>query len=186
MFALARHRRARLDLGPDAGRVRRVRGRCWPRSSASSAAPPRRWSRRTPGRSSTLVSGTTVMLGVTGLLVGTVFLTSIFFQTVLGYSALQRRSRVPAVRARITAGTHVASHAAGHDVAAHDRRRWPRPRHRRRGPAAPAGAAAASYATDLLPGLLVLGFGVGMVFVAVSVTAMAGIPPSTPAWRPAS
>lgn len=35
----------------------------------------------------------------------------------------------------------------------------------------------AQFATNLLPGLLVLGLGVGMVFVAVSVTAMAGIPP---------
>ena len=34
----------------------------------------------------------------------------------------------------------------------------------------------ARFATDLLPGMLVLGFGVGMVFVAVAVTAMAGIP----------
>ena len=35
----------------------------------------------------------------------------------------------------------------------------------------------AHFAPDLLPGLLVLGIGVGMVFVAVSVTAMTGIPP---------
>jgi sugar phosphate permease len=35
----------------------------------------------------------------------------------------------------------------------------------------------AHYATDLLPGLVLLGLGVGMVFVPVSVTAMAGIPP---------
>jgi predicted MFS family arabinose efflux permease len=34
----------------------------------------------------------------------------------------------------------------------------------------------AHFAADLLPGLLVLGTGVGMVFVAVAVTAMAGIP----------
>ena len=35
----------------------------------------------------------------------------------------------------------------------------------------------AQFATNPLPGLLALGLGVGMVFVAVSVTAMAGIPP---------
>ena len=40
-----------------------------------------------------LVSSTTVMLGVTGILVGTVFLTSIFVQTVLGFSALRPASR---------------------------------------------------------------------------------------------
>ena len=34
----------------------------------------------------------------------------------------------------------------------------------------------AQFATDLLPGMVVLGFGVGMVFVAVAVTSMAGIP----------
>ena len=36
----------------------------------------------------------------------------------------------------------------------------------------------AHFGTDVLPGLTVLGLGVGMVFVSVSVTAMAGIPAS--------
>ena len=45
--------------------------------------PPHTWSVKS------LVSGTAVMLGVTGLLVGAVFLTSIFMQTVLGFSALE-------------------------------------------------------------------------------------------------
>ena len=44
--------------------------------------PPHTW------RVTTLVSGTTVMLGVTGLLVGAIFLSSVFLQTVLGLSAL--------------------------------------------------------------------------------------------------
>jgi EmrB/QacA subfamily drug resistance transporter len=44
--------------------------------------PPHTWKVRT------LVAGTTVMLGVTGLLVGSIFLTSVFLQTVLGMSAL--------------------------------------------------------------------------------------------------
>ena len=34
----------------------------------------------------------------------------------------------------------------------------------------------AHFASNLLPGMVVLGFGVGLVFVAVAVTAMAGIP----------
>ena len=42
---------------------------------------------------SSLVSSTTVMLGITGLLMAVVFLTSIFGQTALGYSALDRASR---------------------------------------------------------------------------------------------
>ena len=33
-----------------------------------------------------------------------------------------------------------------------------------------------SYAADVLPGLVVVGFGAGMVFVAVSASAMTGIP----------
>ncbi len=35
----------------------------------------------------------------------------------------------------------------------------------------------ASFATNVLPGLSIIGLGVGMVFVPVSVTALAGIPP---------
>ena len=73
------------------------------------AAPPARWSRRTPGRSRTLVSGTTVMLGATALLVGTVFLSSIFFQTVMGYSALRAGVAFLPLALAITVGTHVAS-----------------------------------------------------------------------------
>jgi hypothetical protein len=37
--------------------------------------------------------------------------------------------------------------------------------------------AGAGYAAGVLPGLLLLGLGVGMVFVCVSITAMHGIPP---------
>ena len=48
----------------------------------------------------TLVSGTTVMLGISGILVGAVFLTSIFVQTVLGFSPLATGCRVPAFRLR--------------------------------------------------------------------------------------
>ena len=42
---------------------------------------------------SSLVSSTTVMLGITGLLMAVVFLTSIFGQTALGYSASGPASR---------------------------------------------------------------------------------------------
>ena len=125
----------------------------------------------------TLVSSTTVMLGVTGILVGTVFLTSIFVQTVLGFSALEAGLAFLPFAFAITAGTVVARHLMAH--------------------ASPRGVATAGlvlvaaasallatasgdahYATGLLPGLVVLGLGVGMVFVPVSVTAMAGIPAS--------
>src|SRR3954452_8707942 len=129
------------------------------------------------GLLSPLVSSTTVMLGVTGILVGTVFLASIFMQTVLGFSALQAGLAFLPFALAITAGTVVARHLMAHTsarvvatvgllVVA----------------AAAALLSAASldsqYATGLLPGLVALGLGVGMVFVPVSVTAMTGIPAS--------
>jgi MFS family permease len=139
------------------------------RRAARPLVPPHTW------RVTTLVSGTTVMLGATALLVGTVFLASIFFQTVLGYSALRAGVAFLPLALAITVGTHVAGKllakvsprtiaVGGLTLVA-------------------AGAAlfsrvgsGAQFATDLLPSMLVLGGGVGMVFVAVSVTAMAGIP----------
>jgi EmrB/QacA subfamily drug resistance transporter len=124
-----------------------------------------------------LVSGTAVMLGVTGILVGAVFLTSIFLQTVLGFSALATGLAFLPFAMAITVGTVVARHLLAHvspraiattglliTVAAALL-------------LATAGSSAA-YASDLLPGLSALGLGVGMVFVPVSVTSMAGIPAS--------
>jgi len=124
-----------------------------------------------------LVSGTAVMLGITGILVGAVFLTSIFLQTVLGYSALRTGIAFLPFALTITLGTVVArnllAHLAPRTVAAFG--------------LVVTGAAAAllslagadaAYTTDLLPGLVIMGLGVGMVFVPVSVTSMAGIPSS--------
>lgn len=140
------------------------------RRAAHPLVPPHTWKVRT------LVSGTTVMLGVTGILVGTVFLTSIFVQTVLGYSAIRAGVAFLPFALTITVGTVVAKHLLGH--------------------AAPRGiagvglvavaggavllaqaSAGSAFLTGVLPGLAVIGLGVGMVFVPVSVTAMAGIPP---------
>ena len=123
----------------------------------------------------TLVSGTTVMLGITGILVGAVFLTSIFVQTVLGFSALAAGVAFLPFAFAITAGTQVARHLLAHLS----------PRTLATTGLVLAGLAAgllstapatAHYATNLLPGLVLLGVGVGMVFVPVSVTAMSGIP----------
>jgi EmrB/QacA subfamily drug resistance transporter len=124
-----------------------------------------------------LVSGTAVMLGVTGLLVGAVFLTSIFLQTVLAFSALDTGLAFLPFAFAITAGTVVARHLLGH-----------------LSPRAIAviglGIVAiaavvmstvgsdARFATDVLPALSALGLGLGMVFVPVSVTSMTGIPAS--------
>lgn len=123
----------------------------------------------------TLVSGTTVMLGATALLVGTVFLTSIFFQTVMNYSALRAGVAFLPLALAITAGTHAAgkllTRTSPRNIAAGGLT------------LVTAGAALLSlvgsdahFATDLLPGMLTPGAGVGMVFVAVAVTSMAGIP----------
>jgi EmrB/QacA subfamily drug resistance transporter len=137
--------------------------------AARPLVPPHTW------KVSTLVSGTTVMLGATALLVGTVFLTSIFFQTVMRYSALRAGVAFLPLALAITIGTHVASKLLAKTS----------PRNIAAGglTVVTAGAALLSlmgsnghFATDLLPGMLVLGFGVGMVFVSVAVTAMAGIP----------
>ena len=130
---------------------------------------PHTWSIRS------LVSSTAVMLGVTGLLMGTVFLTSIFLQTALGYSALRSGLAFLPLALTLVAGTHLAghvsSHLSGRGIAT-------------TGLVVLAGGAAllsratsaATYASDVLPGLLVIGLGAGLVFVAVSATAMADIP----------
>jgi hypothetical protein len=131
--------------------------------------PPHTWSVKS------LVSGTAVMLGVTGLLVGAVFLASIFMQTVLGYPALGTGLAFLPLALALVVGTHVASHLMGHTSARNLAAA---------GLVTSAVAAAflsrasgtATYAADLLPGLIVLGFGAGAVFVAVSASAMAGIP----------
>jgi predicted MFS family arabinose efflux permease len=123
-----------------------------------------------------LVSGTTVMLGVTGILVGTVFLNSIFLQSVMGYSAIRAGVAFVPFALAITVGTVVAKHALAHAT----------PRAIAAvglllvagGAVLLAQASAGSgFATGVLPGLAAIGTGVGMVFAPVSVTAMAGIPP---------
>ena len=131
--------------------------------------PPHTWKVRT------LVTGTIVMLGVTGLLVGSIFLTSVFLQTVLGFSALATGAAFLPLALGMVASAHGAGHLLG--------RFSPR--------AVTVGGLAVAvggilllsqadrsshYASGVLPGLVVLGLGAGIVFVAVSVTAMAGIP----------
>jgi EmrB/QacA subfamily drug resistance transporter len=139
--------------------------------AASPLFPPHVW------KLDSLVSGTTVMLGVTGILVGTVFLASIFLQTVLGYTALRTGLAFLPFALAITVGTVAARHLLGHLS----------PRTIATAGLLVTAAAAvllsragsgAHYAGDVLPGLAALGFGVGMVFVPVSVTSMAGIPSS--------
>jgi EmrB/QacA subfamily drug resistance transporter len=121
-----------------------------------------------------LISGTTVMLGVTGILVGTSFLNTLFFQNVLGASPLVTGLEfLPGVLtvgvaahlgpqlltrfgARPVIATGLLLMAAGDLILS----------------GAPAHA---SYLVDLLPAFLLLGLGVGLAFVAISVTSMSDV-----------
>ncbi len=130
--------------------------------------PPATW------RVRSLVSSAVVMLGTTGVLVGTFYLNTLYLQNVLGYSALKTGLSFLPLALVILAAAHLASHLLSHAgsrvvavvglvltaagalllALAPDR---------------------ASYLTDMLPGFLLLGAGVGLVFVAVTVTAMADV-----------
>jgi EmrB/QacA subfamily drug resistance transporter len=121
-----------------------------------------------------LISSATVMLGATGILVGTSFLNSLFLQNVLGASALETGlAFLPGVLV-VGIAAHIAPKlltrlgaravvVGGLSVLA-------------LGELLLSGAPAdAVYIRDLLPGFLLLGLGVGFVLVAVSVTAMSDI-----------
>ncbi len=130
--------------------------------------PPATW------RVRSLVSSAVLMLGATGILVGSFYLNTLYLQNVLGYSALKTGLSFLPLALVILAAAHLASHLLSHAGArvvavvglvltsaaalllalAPDR---------------------ASYLTNLLPGFLLLGAGVGLVFVAVTVTAMADV-----------
>lgn len=138
--------------------------------ASSPLVPPHTW------KVKSLVSGTAVMLGVTGVLVGTVFLTSIFVQAVLGFSALRAGVAFLPFALAITLGTVAARLALAHGI--------PRAIAALGLVVVAVGAvllsqasSGSSFATGVLPGLVIIGLGVGMVFVPVSVTAMGGIPP---------
>lgn len=122
-----------------------------------------------------LVSSATVMLGTTGILVGTFFLNSLFLQNILRASALKTGLAFLPLVAVTGAAAHVGPKllvrfGARSVVVA--------------GLALTAGGELllarasihASYLTDLLPGFLLIGFGVGLTFVALSVSAMSEVP----------
>ena len=121
-----------------------------------------------------LVSSAVVMMGATAAMIGAFFINSMFLQDVVGASALetglaflpltlvigvsahagQRLLGRLAPRSIISAG--LLTVAGGYLLLAQ----------------APAGA---SYMADLLPGFLLIGAGIGLVFVAVSVTGMSEV-----------
>jgi predicted MFS family arabinose efflux permease len=123
-------------------------------------------------RIGSLVSGSVMMLGATGIMAGAFFLNSLHLQNALGFSALETGLAFLPFVAAILAGVHVSSRAIG-----------------RAGSRVPivagmlfvtAGALLFAVAHDsygeLLPGFLVLGLGVGLAFPAISITAMSDVP----------
>jgi EmrB/QacA subfamily drug resistance transporter len=127
-------------------------------------------------RARSLIGSAAVLLGITGLLAGTFFLNSLYLQGVNGATALETGLGFLPLAIAIGTSAHVASAvmprtgsrvlvAAGLVLTA----------------AGGLGLAAApdraGYAADILPGLLAIGFGVGLVFPGVSVTAMSRVEP---------
>jgi EmrB/QacA subfamily drug resistance transporter len=121
-----------------------------------------------------LIGGSAVMLGVTGILVGTFFLNSLYLQGVNEATALETGLGFLPLAFAIGISVHVATAV------------MPRVGSRLLvavGFVLIAGGAVllalapdrASYAADLLPGLLAIGFGVGLVFPGASVTAMSDV-----------
>jgi EmrB/QacA subfamily drug resistance transporter len=121
-----------------------------------------------------LVSGSTIMLGATGVMAGTFFLNSLYLQGVLGFSPVETGLGLLPTVAAIAVGAHLAGHlilhagvrailgvgliviAAGAAVLA----------------VAPVDA---DYARDLVAGLALVGLGIGLVFASVSIVAMSEV-----------
>jgi EmrB/QacA subfamily drug resistance transporter len=139
-------------------------------TSRKPLVPPAIW------RVRSLTGSAAVLLGVTGILVGTFFLNSLYLQHVTGATALETGLGFLPLAVAIGIAAHVASAV------------MPRTGSRILVAAGLLGAALgglvlaaapdrADYFADILPGLLVIGFGVGLVFPGVSVTAMSRIEP---------
>lgn len=130
------------------------------------------WGRRT------LTAAMTMMLGATGFLIGLIFLGSLYLQQTLGASALATGFAFLPIMLAIGPVAHIApallTRFGTRTVLV-------------TGLVLMASAAAllssapdqASYAIDLLPGLLIAGVGIGLVFVTVNVTAMSDVGPET-------
>ena len=125
-------------------------------------------------RTRSLVAGVLVMLGATGILVGTFFLNSLYLQEVQGASALRAGLEFLPLALVIGAAAHLAS------------RLLPRAGSRvlivaglvvmGAGALLLTGVSARSgYLTGFLPGLLVTGIGAGLVLPAAAITTMSDI-----------
>ncbi|HEY0643618.1 MAG TPA: MFS transporter, partial [Nocardioides sp.] len=121
-----------------------------------------------------LVSASTVMAGVTGAVVGAIFLSSLYLQQVFGSSALVTGLQFLPLAAFITLSAAVASKVLPHAGAK-----------KLIGVGLLVAAAGGlvlscvgsdpSYVADVLPGFALLGLGVGPMFVAISVAAMSDV-----------
>ena len=140
------------------------------RRSAAALVPADTWRMRS------LVSASTVMAGVTGIVVGAIFLLSLYLQRITGASAVVAGLEFLPLAAVITLTAGVASHVLAHVgpkvtislglvVMAAGALMLAR------------SAGGTSYVADVLPGLLLLGAGTGPMFVAISVAAMGEVPP---------
>jgi hypothetical protein len=139
------------------------------RRAADPLVPPTTW------RIRSLVSASAVMAGVTGVVVGAIFLTSLYLQAVVGSSPVIAGLQFLPLAAAITLTAAVASKAIGHLGA----------RTLILGGLVvmaggvlllAANAGGTSYAADVLPGFLLVGAGVGPMFVAIAVAAMGDVP----------
>jgi EmrB/QacA subfamily drug resistance transporter len=142
------------------------------RRTAEPLVPPATW------RIRSLVSASAVMAGVTGVVVGAIFLSSLYLQAITGASAFVAGLEFLPLAAAITVGATVASKVIGRSGA----------RTLILGGLAimtvgvlllAANAGGTSYAADVLPGFLLIGAGVGPMFVAIAVAAMSDVPAET-------
>jgi MFS family permease len=135
---------------------------------AAPILPPATWSNRS------LISGTGLILVATALLVAVFFLNTIYFQDILGWSALETGLAflplVFAIGLAANAANQLIPRAGSRNLAALGL-----------GLVAVGAillviaADASSYWSDVLPGFIILGFGVGLVFPAASIAAMSEV-----------
>ncbi|MEU7829564.1 MULTISPECIES: MFS transporter [unclassified Nonomuraea] len=123
-----------------------------------------------------VISGTFVMLMATGLMLGLFFLSSLYLQNVLRFSALETGLLFLPVAIAITIGAQLGGHLIG--------RIGGRPVAVASFVVTAAGAALmtrispdASAYTTLLPGFVLAALGIGPAFVTATTTTMANIPP---------
>jgi len=130
--------------------------------------PPSTWNNRS------LVSGVGLILVATALLVAVFFLNTLYLQDILGWSALETGLAflplVVAIGVAANAANRLIGRAGSRNLAALGLL------------LVAAGGIllvvapdVASYATDVLPGFIVLGFGVGLVFPAASIASMSEV-----------